>query len=256
MKQYDFKYEAVTGRDAFKGFLNLPYERQLIEYFDKGVSPFERIIRYESTDTHVSLEHILNEIEFTGTGFYTKTTTYRVFSYDWETKRIISNYDKYYLLEDLMELQPFEWLKKGRENHQVHSKMFTEEVVADILVGEITDIKTIFDRYFTEVEVWSIDWKLYNEYLEMEYYPLPISWIYVATTNANKALKVLIEGNVKHFERMIMMALSIGEKIDPTWTEERMEEEYNNLKRKVDYDEAEAETINSRRFSWCADLPI
>lgn len=249
MKDKNFKEEVVMGRDEFKEFLQLPYERQLNDYFNKNDRPSERIIRYRCSEKYLTLECIDGFVTFSGHSFNPIHKTTMKFIYNKDKNKITSTYDKADLIYHLASLPSFEWVKREFDNRYINPQILSNRIVADILSGELEDAESTVKRYLHNIGMMEVDWELYNKYLYSSY-DMPISWIKAATTDVNEALKLLIADKTGEIRNIIKMSLSLGTTFDPTWSDSQREEEYRNLIRIVKRENLESKGVEPI-FSEC-----
>lgn len=224
------KEEIIMREDIVNDFMQLPYEKQLRMYFQKGHRPTKNIVRYENSEKYLSLEKIQGSVEFTGTGFYVKHQIGEKFLYKKENKKTFSRYERRELLDDLMLFPRFDWIKKEYDNGHVHFKVFSNSIVRDILAGKLTNVEDVVKKYLKTLHLKNIDRKIFVRYLVSDN-TIPLNWLKVATTDVNEAMAKLCEQPQGQFKDMIEQSLSLGTTINPKWSKNRMDEEHLNMTR-------------------------
>ena len=240
-------------------FFSLPYESQLKKYFlnDYLHNYGKELVRYQNLDRYASLEHIDYKLKFSGKAFFLKQNNTAKFLYDKEKKKIIyNNYNRDMLLDDLCRLPHFDWLKHGRDIGNIHATVLSGAVVRDILLGKLTNCEYIVKQYIKSLHVKNINWKTYISYLNHLYYPaLTLKWLDYATTDPNAAMEYLSKSDNSRkrlFRDMINQALALGKKINPKWSEKRMDEEHTKMTREI----MQAEIKEKKQIPVHKDCPM
>lgn len=134
---------------------------------------------------------------------------------------------------DVMKLHPrYEWLEQIR-NNRFGGVVTNKTLLKEVLLGNITNPEAYYKwilkhTYRTE----SIPWKLFREYTKCST-RLSIFDIMEATSNPKLTIEAFIRAsNCPEFryrnllEDSILTALRLGEKINPQWSEKRLQAEH------------------------------
>ncbi len=221
-------------------FFNLPYKRQLKEYFMNDCLKYygKDLVRYENLDRYASLERIEYKLKFSGKSFFLKQKNTAKFLYDKEKKKILyNNYDRNMLLRDLCILPRFDWIKQEYDKNHIHPIVFSGAVVRDILLGKLTNCEDIVKQYVKSLHVKNVNWKSYIRYLYKLHYPsLILQWLDKATTDINAAMEYIAESDFsmqRQFHDIVFQALALNKKINPKWSVKRMDEEHIKMTREL-----------------------
>lgn len=213
-------------------FISLPYESQLKEYFQGNiVRCWPYTLRFEDTPKYLSFERFEAKVQFSGKAFFIKNTNTHKFFYNKETKKTRCIYERSSLLMDLIEFPQFDWLAEGYKNDTIHYKVLSNSIIRDILLGKLTNVEDIVKRYLKSLHLKNINWKTYVKYL-YNGARYPINWLSEVTTDVNGLMEGLSSSNSERKIKlgdMVQQALMLQMKINPKWSDRRLDEEHNKM---------------------------
>lgn len=256
MPLHQGKFEVIKKSEEINNFFQLPYEKQLIEYFTKRSiqDHSNTTVRYENIDKFASLERIEYFVMFSGKAFFLKQKKAGKFLYDKMKRKIIyNNYDRHALLMDLCMLPQFDWLKHGNEQLRMHHTILSGAVVRDILIGKLTNCEDIVKQYIKSLHVKNVNWKIFVKYLHGTYLNISIKWLDMVSTDINATMEIL--SGCDHHKKleikdMINQSLSLNRKFNPRWSDKRMEEEHLKMTRELMKEEIN-EKVNTPIYNNC-----